>query len=289
MPETPPFEHKIERVEQHLHTAGVRVALTQNRYAANRKRAFAAHARQLAAQAAADKYRADGHVKAAHQRDRYALRENHIATKNHLRAQHYLASVKEAIQLQRGLETRADALHKHAEEWIKSHGVQLQGNHAVGGDDFERWMTVLLASVASCADGKRRNFYSQTGAWDILHEIVGGPRYGNRSDCSSTVTGWALAAGLGDPNGANWSGGFTGTLRSNSNGWKTVSLTHMLAARKPAFTVYGVGDGHHTEAWCPSDTDRYRTAGHGSAPVDFGTLYLFGTSEFQTFHIYDPH
>ena len=50
------------------------------------------------------------------------------------------------------------------------------------------------------------------------------------------------------------------------------------------YVVYGGGVGHHVEAYIgPGD----RTAGHGSAPVDFGRINLFGNGDFRCF-IYDP-
>lgn len=186
-----------------------------------------------------------------------------------------------------GVETRIDK----TEAELAKLGPTVTGNRVHGGDEFERWLTCQLASIHNCASGDRRNFYSMGGDWDIDHEIVGGPKSGHRSDCSSTVTGWAKACGLPDPNGANWSGGFTGTLLSGSGRWKEVSLEHMLKARRPAFIVYGSGNGHHTEAWCPEIADdgdfidAYRTGGHGSDPVDHGTVHLFGPGEVERYFI----
>jgi hypothetical protein len=54
------------------------------------------------------------------------------------------------------------------------------------------------------------------------------------------------------------------------------------------FIVYGEGSGHHTEAFTPSKELPDRTSGHGSAPVDFGTVFLFGTGEFQRYFCWFP-
>jgi hypothetical protein len=130
----------------------------------------------------------------------------------------------------------------------------------------------------------RRNFYSMPGNWDVDHVIKPGEKHGERSDCSSTVTGWAKAAGLPDPNGENWHGGYTGTLLRGVNGWKQVSRERMIK-HGWGYIVYGSGDGHHTEAYIgPGE----RTAGHGSAPVDFGVINLFGAHEVMRYFIYDP-
>jgi hypothetical protein len=189
---------------------------------------------------------------------------------------------------------KTDSMKIEAE--ILKLGVTITGNRATGGTDFERWLAVQNASVANCAKGPpdgRRNFYSMSGAWNIDHPITPGEAYGERSDCSQTVTAWAKAAGLPDPNGADWSGGYTGTLQQGHNGWRQVSFAQMVKSRRPAFLVYGSGVGHHTEGWCPVVNDSgeivnaNRTAGHGSAPVDYGVPDLFHDGDFRCF-IYDP-
>jgi len=256
------------------------LARAQRRYQANRKRAYKAHAQQVAAQAKADELRATGAAR-AETVDREALRHSHVAYKNHQRAQYWLGVIKRLTQRIEGLE--ADQEKIGAE--IKKLRPKVKGNEVVGGTPKQRWFLACLTSVSNCSNGTRRNFYSQAGGWDISHELVGGPEYGERSDCSSTVTGWAKAAQLGDPNGTEWTGGFTGTLVGEHNGWKEVSLAAM---RKKGwgFVVYGEGSGHHTEAFTPSKDSPDRTSGHGSAPVDFGTVFLFGPNEYQRYYIW---
>lgn len=253
------------------------LARAQRRYKASRKRAYKAHTQQIRAQEKADK--ATGPKAIALTKE--AGRHSTVAYKNHLRAQHYLGVIKTLTQRLEGLET--DQAKIAAE--VKKLRPKVKGQEVVGGTPKQRWFLACLTSVANCSNGTRRNFYSQSGAWDISHELVGGPVYGERSDCSSTVTGWAKAAQLGDPNGAEWTGGFTGTLISQSNGWKEVSLA---AIRKKGwgYIVYGEGSGHHTEGFTPSKESPDRTSGHGSQPVDFGAVFLFGEGEFQRYFIY---
>lgn len=216
-----------------------------------------------------------------------ALRLDAKAEKEKARAVVWRGRARSLSNRIKGIETRIDKVERE----IAKLGPVVKGNRVEGGEDFDRWMTCLLASVRNCATADRRNFYSMSGSWDIDHEIVGGPQHGHRSDCSSTVTGWAKACGFDDPNGANWSGGFTGTLVGAHGRWKQVSLEHMLKARRPAFIVYGSGNAHHTEAWCPliddngDFIDAMRTAGHGSDPVDFGTVHLFGSGEVERYFI----
>lgn len=280
------LEHTQDLVLAALGNREAQLGSAQRAYKANRKRAFIAHNQQVHADHLRDKFGAFGphenQAKAVHYY-KAANRFRVVAYNNHVRAQEDLGQIKHLTQKVHGLDVRADEI---AERLAK---VTITGNHATGGSDWDRWMAVQLASVANCSAGKRRNFYSMTGAWDIDHVIVPGEQYDERSDCSSTITGWAKAAGLPDPNGADWTGGSTGTLKGGHNGWKQVSLDKFLSTDAPGYVVYGEGNGHHTEGKCPSGTDRYRTAGHGSAPVDFGTVHLFGSGEYETYWLYLPN
>jgi hypothetical protein len=240
-----------------------------------------------AARTAADRLRKKGHVAKAERKGAKAAKLDLKAEREKSRAVFWRGRARALAKRLAGVE---DDMAKVKAEIAKL-GPVVTGNHVKGGDEFDRWLLCLLTSVHACSTNDRRNFYSMPGDWDIDHELVGGPKLGHRSDCSSTVTGWAKACGFPDPNGANFTGGFTGTLLSGSSRWKEVSLEHMLKARRPAFIVYGSGNGHHTEAWCPaiaddgSFIDALRTAGHGSPPVDFGTTHLFGSGETERYFI----
>jgi hypothetical protein len=204
----------------------------------------------------------------------------HRAHKSRSKAQYWHGKVRAAQQKIHSLQIHEDKIAAELAKWKKEHGVVVEGNRVVGGTPGQRWKTALLASVQNCSNGSRRNFYSQSGSWDIDHEIKGGPEYGHRSDCSSTVTGWAKACGLPDPNGEDFHGGYTGTLVGEHNGWRMVTRSRMESNGKPGYVVYGPGVGHHVEAYLgPGD----RTAGHGSAPVDFGTVDLFGDGSYRCF------
>lgn len=225
----------------------------------------------------------------AHRKDRKAGRYDVKAQREKTRAVFWRGRAKVLARRIEGIETDIAKTQRE----IKALGVTIEGNVAKGGTPFERWLAVQNASVANCATGKRRNFYSMAGAWNIKHPITPGEAYGERSDCSQTVTAWAKAAGLPDPNGARYTGGWTGTLQEGHNGWREVSFSHMVKAKKPAFFIYGPRSGHHTEGWCPvvnakgEIVNANRTAGHGSAPVDYGVPDLFGDGDFRCF-IYDP-
>jgi hypothetical protein len=186
-----------------------------------------------------------------------------------------------------GVEDRLDQIKAQ----IAKFGPTVEGNHVKGGDEFERWLLCLNTAARNCAEGKRRNFYSMAGSWNVDHPLVPGEAHGERSDCSQTQTAFIKACGFPDINGEDFHGGFTGTMLRGAGRWKQVSLEHMLKARRPAVIVYGSGNGHHTEGWCPSIRDdgsfidAMRTVGHGSDPVDPGTVHLFGSGEVERYFI----
>lgn len=258
----------LAQVAEKLGSNQLLLARAQRRYKANRKRAFQAHNQQIKAQGAADRLRSQGHVAGAEKRSKDAARKGHVAYKNHLRAQHYLGVIKKLTQRIEGLKS---AQVQYASQLHELKKVKVVGNKATGGTRRHRLKTVALLSAARCASGGRNNFYSQAGAWDIDHCITG-ERYGERSDCSSWVTSVYKSAGLADPNGERYTGGYTGTLVANG---KQVSTP-----RPGDLVIYGPGTGHHVEMYVgPGD----KTIGHGSAPVDPGVIDLFGDSDFRFF------
>lgn len=256
------------------------LARAQNRYRANRRRAYVDHNTGVRCDAAADRLGAAGHPKAAARRNKEADAAHTRAYRNHRRAQFWLGKIKLLTQRIEGLRANEEKLNAELKRLSR---VKFDGNRATGGSLGQRFRASCLKAVRNCATGRRRNFYSQAGTWDIKHEIEPGPQYGERSDCSQFVTGICWTADLPDPNGTDYTGGYTGTLVGQHNGWREVSEAAM---RKKGwgFVVYGDGTGHHVEAYVgPGD----RTVGHGSAPVDFGRLDLFGDGDYRCF-IYDP-
>jgi cell wall-associated NlpC family hydrolase len=252
------------------------LARAQRRYKANRRRAFVAHNEQGKAQRAADHHRRIGtpaRLRLAEKEDKNALRLSHVAYKNHQRAQYWLGVVKKLTQRVEGLETTQAELEAERQKLSK---VTIEGNAASGGTRRQRLRAVALSSAAACASGKRPNFYSQPGSWDVDHCITG-ERYGERSDCSSWVTSVYKSAGLADPNGANFTGGYTGTQVANGT-----QIDH--ADLKPGdLVIYGSGAGHHVEMFVgPGE----KTIGHGSAPVDAGVVNLFGDGDCRCFRYF---
>lgn len=257
-----------------------RLARAQRRYKANRKRAFVAHAQQIKAQERADDARrtyeyTDARRRKALREDGKAERYAHVAYANHLRAQHFLGVIKTLTQRIEGLTTDQAKLEAEAK---KARRVKINGNKATGGSKIGRLKSVAYASAAACGSGftdangdviHRSNFYSQPGAWDVDHCITG-EHYGERSDCSSWFTSVYKSAGLPDPNGTDYTGGYTGTLGLHG---KVVSLSK---AKPGDAVLYGPYPHHHVEMIVAPG----KTIGHGSAPVDAGVPDLFSDGDF---------
>lgn len=239
-----------------------------------------------AAEEKADELRAEGHIARAERKDAKAGKLRVKAEKEKARAVFWKGRVRALAKRVAGIETDATALRKE----IAALGprVDKEKSKVTGGTFAERWRLSNLTSVECCSQAHRRNAYSQSGSPDIWHPYGPGPAAGKRDDCSSFLTSQALATGAGDPNDQGFNGeGFTGTLVGGHNGWKEVSLDRMVHAGQ-GYIVYGSDSGHHVEAYCPSDSDQLRTVGHGSAPVDFGTVHLFGSGEVERYFVYDP-
>lgn len=266
------LKDRLSKVLGKLESKEGRLEVAQSRYLANRKRAYVAHKRQLRAEKLADKYR-NKHPRKYEHYDEVARKQRHIATKNHLRAEYWLQKIKLYTRHIHKLED----IREDIQEEIKKLGVIIQGNTASGGTPRQRLKAVALASASACANGRRPNFYSQAGSWDVGHCITG-ERSGHRSDCSSWFTSVYKSCGLPDPNGLNYSGGFTGTLVSNGRQIRESQL-------KPGDAIiYGPGDGHHVEMYVGPGS---KTIGHGSSPVDAGVVNLFGDGSYRCFTYLD--
>ncbi len=124
------------------------------------------------------------------------------------------------------------------------------------------------------ATGKRKSFYSQSGAWTVNYGITGEPR-GYRSDCSQWVTSMYHSAGLPDPNRKGYSGGFTGTL---AEGGRYVTRAQvkpgdLLMVGRPPF--------HHVELIVNARTGA--TIGHGTAPIDGSNINRYNPVRYVTY------
>jgi cell wall-associated NlpC family hydrolase len=246
-----------------------KLAFARKRFWVNHKRAEGNHNKALRAERAADRARANGHKKHARKKDREAARSHSRANKYQGRAQYWIARIKEFKRKVDHLEQSQAEREAQLAKWIKEHGVRIDGDRITGGTPRERLVAGALAAAAGCSSGRRRNVYSQPGAYTVKHGITGEPP-GYRTDCSQFVTSMYWSAGLGDPNGYNWEGGYTGTLVANGR---------QVSDPKPGdLVLYGSGTAHHVEMYVgPGD----KTIGHGSAPVDAGVINLFGDGDYR--------
>lgn len=249
----------------------------------------------------ADRYHREHRPKLADARTAEALVLDAKAAKECARAIEHKQAARRRTQTINNIETRLDELRRDLTEWEKTHNPHLDFDtrKVVGADDFgEAFIWAAKRSVTNCSQGywedrngkhhARPNFYSMwNGGFDCTHELTRGQRTNERSDCSLYVTGLCWAVGLPDPNGANWTGGFTGTLLGQHSGWKLVTLAQ-LRAKGWGLVIYGSGSGHHVEAYIGEGKSDL-TAGHGSAPVDYGTIHLFGSGEVERYLIFDPN
>ncbi len=262
------IKERLAALAEQLGLNGPLLARAQRRYKANRKRALIAHGQQVGAQLLADKARSKGHRAEATRQDKAALRCGHRAFKFHSRAQYYLGAIKRYQQRIHNLEQTQAELEAELKNLAN---VTIKGNAASGGTKQQRLKAVALASAAACASGKRPNFYSQDGGWDVNHCITG-EHDNERSDCSSWFTSVYRSCGLADPNGARYTGGYTGTLVAAG---KQIGRPEVGCA-----VIYGPGAGHHVELFVgPGD----KTVGHGSSAVDAGIIDLFGDGSYRFF------
>lgn len=280
------LRHLLDSLSHQLGLTDLRLKNARRRHRRQLRREQRAFENATEAQSLADKARAKGDAAGAAHYDRKAQRA--LARKERRKAKRlYLRGlVRKLAARKHDLEVQIDKVRAELAELEKKHEVVIDGNQAKGGNAHKRWLAVILASVANCSSGARRNAYSMGGSWPgpPFPVIRPGESSTQRSDCSETVTAWAWAAGLPDPNGQDYHGGFTGTLVGQHNGWKQVSL-EALRKKGWGYIVYGLGSGHHTEAFIgPGD----RTGGHGSPPVDFGVIHLFGSGESERYFIYEP-
>jgi hypothetical protein len=166
--------------------------------------------------------------------------------------------------------------------------IELAPPHDVvtGGLDFgDRVAAALLAAKDRYVAHPGEYFYSQIGTpdWD---EPISAPSRGHRYDCSS------FSAGIAGICGQTWvrnGGFFTGTALA------ILPHTSLNGLRPGGCVVFGSGVGHHMEMWLGDGSGEYtyaecvkkfgaavaaRTVGHGSAPVDIGSIWMMANPTF---------
>lgn len=247
-----------------LNANGAALAFAHSRHRRFHGIAEKAHNAEVEATKKADAARRRGNLARAARYDRIANRKHRRSQNAHLKAQAWIGRIKQLIQRRDGLLHTKAELKAELAEYQRQHKITIIGNQVTGGTKRERLKACALASAAACASGRRPNFYSQAGAWDVGRCITGETR-GERSDCSSWVTSAYKSCGLPDPNGNRFGGGYTGTLGSHG---RSISRGDL----KPGdLILYGSYPHHHVEMFVGPGT---KTIGHGSAPVDPGVVDL---------------
>jgi hypothetical protein len=239
------------------------------------------------AEDAAERLRAAGHPAKAARKEDKAQRLNAKAEKAKAKAIVWKQRARRKVQQIHKLTVRLEDVQKE----IAALGpvVDLQAETVSGGTFAQRWQKACLTAVECCSTGRRRNAYNETRPSDILHPFGPGPAADIGDDCSSFGRSMALSTGADDPSGNGFSPyGYTGDMLLAHGAWKEVSLAEMHRAGQ-GYVFYGSGTARHVECYCPSPTDIERTVGHGSAPVDFGTVHLFGPGEVERYLIFVEH
>lgn len=177
-------------------------------------------------------------------------------------------------------ELRTPGQKYRGDKWVAQHpkkppAPSVNGNTVTGGSARERLVAGAHKAAELSASGARHSFYSQAGSWTVERGITGESQ-GERSDCSQWVTSIYHSAGLKDPNGTSYTGGYTGTLGAHG---RRISRDQLQPGD---LVLYGTGNFHHVEMYVgPGNV----TIGHGSPPVDPGDIYMIAQPNFFTYDL----
>ncbi len=270
-------KEKITKVEGKGGKVSAALTNAQKRWKHYHDLAVKTYAQSQKAQEKADKLRQKGQPEKAAEVDREGMKLEAQSLNAHAKAQEWISKIKPLKQREEGLEDTEEMLRARLEKLQEQKGPKIKGDRVVGGTPEKRLQVGMLASAANCRSGKRANFYSQAGGFDVRHCLTG-PSRDHRDDCSSWFTSLYQSCGLPDPNGTGYTGGFTGTLGSYGK-----KISREEARRTPgAAVLFGSSPFHHVEAAIGDGTEH--TIGHGSAPVDMGAFDLVsGPVEFRKY------
>jgi hypothetical protein len=272
-------KEKITKVD--AKTGKVSTALTnaRKRWKHYHDLAVSTYAQSQKAQEKADRLRQNGQPEKAAEVDREGMKLEAQSMNAHAKAQEWISKIKQLKQREEGLDNTEEQLRARLAKLQAEKGPRIKGDKVTGGTAEKRLQVCMLASAANCRGGKRPNFYSQVGSFDVAH-CLSGPSRSHRDDCSSWFTSVYRSCGLPDPNGTGYTGGYTGTLGNHGR-----QISREEAKRTPgAAVLFGSSPFHHVEAAIGDGTEE--TIGHGSSPVDKGTFDLLpGPVQFRKY----PH
>lgn len=255
----------LEAVEKRLRGAEGQHKKVGHRWEVNHKKAVREHKAQKAAERASLKAGKAGHKALAGKEAAKADRCRHRAIAAHRRAVYFVARAKELVQEINDLSESAETKRKKLQA-LEDRGARRSApNKVTGGSDRAN---LELAMHLSEEHGGQ--FYSQSGPRDLEHGITG-PSPGHRHDCSSWFTSMYRVCNLPDPNGGNYSSGeivYTGTLGEHGRPISEGELDSGDAI------LFGEAPFHHVEMKDGPMSAGPWTVGHGSDPIDRGTVSL---------------
>jgi hypothetical protein len=273
-----------------LQTRHSQLARAQRRYGAFRKRAYKAEQQKEKHQKQAEALRKEAHrllsesgvvkhdqgeakLRASTRRDKEALRQGHIAYKQHSRAQYWLGQIKLNQQAIHKLNKGKGEAEAAIEKYRREHGVSLtpDHNHVQGGTARQRLHFALHTAMRNCSIGAQNNYYSMSGATPDTDHILRAMPNGHRWDCSTYADGIYICCGLDSPSGSGV--GWTGTEGEHGT---RVAEEH---AQVGDLVLYGPAPHHHVEV--VYNPKAKTTSGHGSAPIDEGVYDLFGDGDYE--------
>lgn len=121
----------------------------------------------------------------------------------------------------------------------------------------------IVNAAKQCEAHSSAYHYSQLGAWRV-GIFPGAEPWGIRSDCSQFVTKCFYHAGVPDPNGAGYGGGWTGTLGEHG--------TRVSGPRAGDLCLVGPYPHHHVELVIDGSGN---TIGHGDRYVNRSHISYF--------------
>jgi len=192
-----------------------------------------------------------------------AHRHSRRAYRAHKRQLYWVAKAKKAAaQVAHLKETVADREAKLKK--LEARGAHWNGHNQVNGPNDKA--NLELAMLLSMTHGSQ--FYSQEGALDLDHGITG-PSRGHRHDCSSWDWSILKVCGIPDPTGNDYNANvFTGNEAEHGE----VISEGQLDTGCDIF--FGTAPFHHVEKKFGPISESRDTVGHGSDPIDKGTVSL---------------
>ncbi len=194
---------------------------------------------------------------------RKAKRHSHKANKAHQRALYWIDKAKKATGQVKYLEGLMQRRVKKIKE-VEARGAHMvSSDKAAGGSEKDRLTLVMHKSETGGSQ-----FYSQTGTLDLYHCCTG-PTPGHRHDCSSWGDSAFESADCEDMARAHFS----------ENVWTGNEAEHGEAIQEHELDTgcavfFGTAPFHHIELKDGPMSEGPYTVGHGSAPIDRGTVTL---------------